>query len=118
MSTSTNKVKNRRDFSASVVSSVGIPSGAGQGVKMPSVGPEPVPSAGEVSPAENSSLTPATDELDQILAMTGKNKHGQQKSVYFDSDVYRFIQEKSRKNGVPFSLVLNLILKEYMKKMS
>jgi len=124
MSTSASKTKNRRDFSSSVVSSVGIVSE--EAVSETIVTPQ-IPAVEEkTAPAEqktgSTTKTAAVksknkaDDLDKILSMTGKSKRGQQKSVYFDSDVYEYIDEKSRKNGVPFSFVLNLILKEYIKK--
>ena len=58
------------------------------------------------------------DDDDAIFSSLIKGGRGVQRSIYLESDIYRYIQSKADKYGVKFSNVVNLLLKEaiYKKK--
>lgn len=51
------------------------------------------------------------DDADMFLAIA-KGPRGVQRSIYFESDVYQYLQAKAEKYNVKFSNIVNLLLKE------
>lgn len=52
---------------------------------------------------------------DSLFLSLVKGERGTQRSVYFESDVYEYIQSITKEYGANFSNVVNLLLKEAMK---
>lgn len=55
------------------------------------------------------------EDADMFLAIA-KGNRGVQRSVYFESDVYQYLQDKSERYDVKFSNVVNLLIKEVIYK--
>ena len=51
------------------------------------------------------------DDADMFLAIA-KGPRGVQRSIYFESDVYQYLQAKSEKYNVKFSNLVNMLLRE------
>lgn len=64
--------------------------------------------------ADNSQIDD-DDDAEMFLALA-KGGRGVQRSVYFENDVYQYLQAKSEKYNVKFSNVVNLLLKESIFK--
>lgn len=55
------------------------------------------------------------EDADMFLAIA-KGSRGVQRSIYFENDVYQYIQDKSERYNVKFSNVVNLLIKEAICK--
>lgn len=51
-----------------------------------------------------------------ILNIPNKKGHGVAKSVYFDDDNFAYIEQVSKDNDVKFSVVLNLVIKQFREE--
>lgn len=51
------------------------------------------------------------DDADMFLAIA-KGPRGVQRSIYFESDIYQYLQTKAEKYNVKFSNLVNMLLRE------
>lgn len=51
-----------------------------------------------------------------VLNIPTKKGHGVAKSVYFDDDNFAYIEEISRTNDVKFSVILNILIKQFREE--
>lgn len=68
------------------------------------------------SPKTKKEPEQASEPVHNILNIPNKKGHGVAKSVYFDDDNFAYIEQVSKDNDVKFSVVLNLVIKQFREE--
>ena len=101
------KTKSRMDFSGAI-SEVYETNASAEAAEESRPVPEPEPVVQEKKTAP--SVTP------ELTGLLKKKPAGRAKSVYIEADVYEYVQGIADTNGVNFSTVLNVLIKQIMGK--